>query len=58
LFEPVTVRVGDYLLPVRNTRNTGVADDLLKLFFAAEVVANVVEIDLAVAFRFGILDQQ
>lgn len=48
--------VGDYMLPARNTGNTGIADNLLQLIFAAKTVANIVEVDLPVSLRFGVFD--
>ena len=56
LLDPITMLVGDYMLPARNTGNTGIADNLLQLIFAAKTVANIVEVDLPVSLRFGVFD--
>ncbi|MNJ55773.1 hypothetical protein D3C77_512910 [compost metagenome] len=45
-------------LPLLDTSHATEAQDLLQLFFTAEVIANVVEIDFAVGLRFGVFNQK
>src|SRR5690606_12356572 len=56
--EPVAMFIRADPLPLLDPSHACVVSDLLQLFFLAEIVANVMEINLAVLFSGRILDQQ
>ncbi|MDT4858645.1 hypothetical protein FQZ97_931240 [compost metagenome] len=58
LFEPVAVLIRGDLLPLLDTCNTAKACDFLQLFLTAEIVTNVMEIDLATGLCVRVLNQQ
>jgi hypothetical protein len=56
LLEPIAVCIGCDSLPLLDARDTCKGGDFFQLFFAAEVVANIVEIYLPLRCSIGVFD--